>query len=137
MYYTLNHDKKRFIAAVMLLVSCVFMLTFCVTPSFANGSLSFDNTFGPISLTFATGLWKSNISGIARLLQKVALFGGAIGVSWCGVEYVSGDSQKASKAISKAIIIAGAVVATYALPYFIKMGINLGKSIAWDPSKLK
>ncbi len=71
------------------------------------------------------------------IIQTLALTGGAIGIGWCGIEFVYGSAEAAQKAKGKAIMIAAATAALFALPYIISAGKSFASQHRWDPSSLK
>ena len=77
------------------------------------------------------------MNSAARILQTLALTGGAVGIAFCGMEYALGSDQTASKAISKAFIIFAAVAALFMLPSVVRLGISVVSNLKWDPSSLK
>lgn len=83
-----------------------------------------------------SGAWSGKVSVFCAVLQRIALTGGVVGLAWCAIEYMTGNSESAKKALSKAVIIIGAVIATYALPAMLRLGASIGRSLAWSPASL-
>lgn len=87
--------------------------------------------------TSADASWGSVLNQARNVLHIVALGGGAVGLTWCGIEYAYGNEDVARKAQSRAVIIAVSVIAIYLLPYVIKAGANVLRAYKWDPASLK
>lgn len=73
---------------------------------------------------------------VGRILQTLALGGGAVGLAWSGLEYAYGDEQKSRKAKARMIAIVIATAAVFALPAVIRMAQSLFQSGAWSPDHL-
>lgn len=75
--------------------------------------------------------WDEMIDNAEKIIHAVALSGGAIGLGWCGIEYMYASDEAARKAKAKALVILASVAALYLLPYFVRLGISLGKEYGW------
>ena len=75
-------------------------------------------------------------ANIGRIVQTLALSGGAVGLAWSGIEFACGDEQKSARAKSRMIIIIIATAAVFALPAVIRSAQELFSAGAWSPDHL-
>ena len=113
----------KLIFLLLIVMICVFPV---VRMAYADSSIS-----------TSSAEWKSGILEVGKIYETLTFSGGAIGLAWCGIEYTYGSEEVARKAKTKALIIAGATVALFLLPYFIKMGMQVGRAKSWSPESLK
>jgi len=118
--YHNNHKRK---IALAFFIIYVFAICICLYTCSAYADTS-------------TSDWNSGVSQAGKIISRLALALGAVGVAWCGIEYTYGSEEVARKAIAKAIAIVAATAAVYALPAVIRLGRDLGKQYGWSPSSL-
>ena len=97
-----------------------FLATGCVIASL---NVAYANPYG----------WDSGtMNQVWRVLRTLTLAGGGIGISICAIRYMFGSEQDASKALSRGLMILGAVIAFNLLPLFIQLGKSVAGS-GWKP----
>lgn len=101
-----------------------------------QGALLLSLMLVPASAEEVSGTWSGKVSDFCLVLQRIALTGGVVGLAWCAIEYMVGNAESARKALSKAVIILGAVAASYALPAMLRLGASIGRELAWSPDSL-
>ena len=79
--------------------------------SIMQGALLLSLMLVPASAEEVSGTWSGKVSDFCLVLQRIALTGGVVGLAWCAIEYMVGNAESARKALSKAVIILGAVAA--------------------------
>ena len=116
-YIREQRAKKAFL--VVLLIATLAFIS--ISPAYANT---------------VDGAWNTATVDAGKILQRLALVGGSVGLAWCGIEFAYGSEETSRKAKAKAIAIVVAAAAMFALPYFIRLGKSIGSQYKWDPSHL-
>ncbi len=80
--------------------------------------------------------WSARTAEAGVILQTLALTGGAVGLAWCGIEYMLGSEDAARRVRAKALMLLAATAAVFALPYFIRLGREAGLRWQWSPGSL-
>lgn len=132
--------RRRGVLALWLVLSLLFASVWSMRPAYAS-----DSGGGPPpgdnssldGIEEAKGEYKELYKSIYGIFRVAATSFGAVGVAISAVQMVIGDEESASKALSRIVILLGAIAALWLLPAIISMGIELGRQFAWDPSKLK
>lgn len=115
-------NRKRFASKVLMF----FIVCACL--SIASAS---------IHTVFADGWGGAQLNDAFSIIQTVALAGGAVGIAYCGIQYMLGNEQESSKALSRGLLILGGVIAVYMLPIVVQWGKSIGQSLKWNPKSLK
>lgn len=77
--------------------------------------------------------WSGAVADAGNVLTTIAYVGGAVGISYCAIQYMTGSEQTANKALSRGLLILGAVAAIKLLPIFIRLGMQFGQQTGWQP----
>lgn len=114
--------KKRAVKLLFFLLCCCILINLAA-PVYASGIDSNNRA-------------KWNAAGIqvGRILRALAMAGGGVGFAYCLIfEYLLGDENTASKGMNKMLMILGAELALFILPYVVKLASSTDGIHAWTP----
>ena len=93
--------------------------------------------FSPVAFADAalspTGFGAANEMAIGRILTRLGLVFGALGLAWSGVEYAISSGDKADKAKSRMIMIGIATAALLLLPTVVNFALAQFSATGWTP----
>lgn len=120
-----HHDRhyhlsnRAWIFAV--LITSVLLSVAALSPTaFADANLP-SNGFG------------SETINIGKIIRRLGVAGGALGLAYSGIQYAIGSGAQADKAKSRMIMIGIAVAALLVLPVVVNAALSMFASTGWTP----
>lgn len=113
-------SKKLIAIKILFFIICCCFLVSIASPVLASGDYE--------------ARWSAYGAKTGKILKTLAMAGGALGIAYCAIfEYMLGDESTASKGLNKILMIIGAEIAIFILPYIIDMVRSGNGMNAWTP----